>query len=228
MSRRGRRGYPTVMLIGLDQNGANFWTVYSESVKPYRRIKLEGSQNTSIYKFHEEIIEVTRKLLSEGFFGVIIVSEERTEYASQLLKHIEKHHRWLTSKATVQQLIGKATSPTEVIKLIKTNKLQTKLIEINEKVGINSLEQFERALQADQVIYTIEEIIGAIKEKNKIILMIMTEEFHQKNKKNRRFQSVVQILRNLGVNILVLKPSNSASTRINQVGGLACVISDYS
>ena len=66
MSKRGRRGYPTAILIGLDNEAAHFWTIYSESVKSSKVILRSGDDEKSTYKFHEDIVEAIRASATRG------------------------------------------------------------------------------------------------------------------------------------------------------------------
>ena len=117
MPRRGRRGYPTAILIGLDLRAAYFWTIYSESAKFYKIFQRSFDDEKSLYRFHEEIVETIRALLHEGFTGIIVTSEERKPYSKRFLDHISKRHRWLENRVTVKVLTGKATTAAEVTQL---------------------------------------------------------------------------------------------------------------
>ncbi len=225
MPRRGRRGYPTAMLIGLDDKAAHFWTIYSESVKPSKKIIRGGEDEKSAYKFHEDVVQSIRDLLPEGFNGIIVTSEERTQHTSRLLDHITKHHRWLMDKVTIRQLTGKAGTTSEVIQLIKANKLQKTVQDATVEASGKLLNLLDRALKEDNVLYTVEELSAALNIDRKPIAVLITEEFDRRNRRNHRFQSLIQIARNLGATVTILKPNNPASTRLSQLGGFACVIS---
>lgn len=225
MSKRGRRGYPTAILIGLDNEAAHFWTIYSESVKSSKVIQRSGVDEKSTYKFHENIIEAIRSLIPEGFTGVIIASEDRTQNTPRLMEHITKRHRWLKDRTTIRQLAGKAGTASEVTQLIRTNKIQETVQEASEEAGEKLLNLLERALKENNVVYTVEELSTALNAERKPIAIILTEEFDLRNRRNRRFQSLMQISRNLGASVTILKPTNAASPRLSQLGEFACVIS---
>jgi stalled ribosome rescue protein Dom34 len=225
MSRRGRRGYPTSILIGLDEKAAHFWTIYSESVKPSKVITRIGNDEKSTYKFHEEIVESIRAMLLEGFTGVIITSEDRTQHTPRLMEHITKHHKWLKDRATIRQLAGRASTANEVTQLIRANKIQETVQEASEETGEKLLNLLEKALRENNVLYTIEELSAALNAERKPIVVLITEEFDVRNRRNRRFQSLMQISRNLGASMTILKPTNAASVRLSQLGGFTCVIS---
>jgi stalled ribosome rescue protein Dom34 len=225
MPRRGRRGYPTAILIGLSEKKATFWTIYSESVKPSKEIERNGVDEKSANKFHESIVENIRNLIKEGFTGVIITSEERTNYESRLTDYIIKHHKWLKAKVPMRHLIGKAGTKIEVIQLIKENKIQEALKYVTEDTEVKLLNLLDKAIVEDTVLYTIEELYSALNSDKNIIAIFVTEEFNLRNQRNRRYQSIMQIARNLGANVTILKQDTPISTRLDQLGGFACVIS---
>jgi len=225
MPRRGRRGYPTAILISLDDKAAHFWTIYSESVKPSKKIIRGGEDEKSAYKFHEDVVQIIRDLLPEGFNGIIVASEESIQHTSRLLDHIIKRHRWLRDKVTIRQLIGKAGTTSEIIQLIKANKLQETVQDVAEEAGGKLLNLLDRAIKEDNMLYTIEEISAALNAERKPIAILITEEFDVRNRRNHRFKSLIQIARKLGAAVTILKPTNPASLRIMQLGGFACVIS---
>jgi stalled ribosome rescue protein Dom34 len=225
MTRRGRRGYPTAILIGLDEKAAHFWTIYSESVKPSKKIIRDREDEKTTYKFHEAIVQSIKDLLPDGFNGLIVTSEERTHHTPRLLDHITKRHRWLRDRVTIKQITGKAGTISEVIQLIKANKLQETVQDATEEAGVKILNLLEKALKDDNVLYTIEELSVALNADRKLIAIFITEEFDRRNRRNRRYLSLTQITRNIGASVIILKLTNPASPRLSQLGGFACVIS---
>ncbi|OGD55296.1 hypothetical protein A3K78_06720 [Candidatus Bathyarchaeota archaeon RBG_13_52_12] len=224
MPRRGRRGYPTAMLIGLDLRAAYFWTIYSESAKFYKIFQRNIDDEKSIYRFHEEIVETIRALLHEGFTGIIVASEDRMPYSKIFLDHISKRHRWLDDRVTVKVLTGKATTASQVIQLINANQLQESVANATEETGVKLLEQLDKALDKGNILYTIDELNYVVNSNKKPVTIMVTEEFNQRNQTNRRFQSAIQVSKNIGATVVVIKTTNPASPRLNQLGGFACVI----
>jgi stalled ribosome rescue protein Dom34 len=100
--------------------------------------------------------------------------------------------------------------------------------EASEEAGEKLLNLLERALKENNVLYTVEELSIALNAERKPIAIIITEEFDLRNRRIRRFQSLMQISRNMGASVTILKPTNPASPRLSQLGGFACVISSKS
>jgi stalled ribosome rescue protein Dom34 len=224
MPRRGRRGYPTAILICLDLRAAYFWTIYSESAKFYKVFQRSYDDEKSLYRFHEELVETIRALLHEGFTGIIVVSEDKIPYSKRFLDHISKRHRWLDNRVTIKALTGKATTASEVTQLIKANQLQETVANATEETGVKLLEQLEKALDEGNILYTIDELNYSINSNKKPVTIMITEEFNQRNQTSRRFQSAIQVSKNIGATVVVLKTTNPISPRLKQLGGFVCVI----
>jgi stalled ribosome rescue protein Dom34 len=225
MPRRGRRGYPTAVLVGLSQESANIWKIYSESVKPSKIIFRSENDEKSLYRFYEEIIDSLRDLLPEGFTSIILTHEDKTQFSINLRQHITKHHRWLSDKVTIKQLSGKARTVGELIQLIKNNKLQETINAANEETGTRIIEQLEKALENGKILYTIEELNMMLNSNKKPATILMTEEFQMKKQRNGKFNSAVQISKNLGTSVIIVKPTNPINPRLSQLGGFVCIIS---
>jgi stalled ribosome rescue protein Dom34 len=224
MPKRGRRGYPTAILIGLDLRAAYFWTIYSESAKFYKIFQRSFDVEKSLYRFHEELVETIRTLLHEGFTGIIVVSEDKVPYSKRFLNHLSKRHRWLDNRVTLKALTGKATTASEVTQLIKANQLQETVANATEETGVKLLEQLEKALDEGNILYTIDELNYSINSNKKPVTILITEEFNQRNQTSRRFQSAIQVSKNIGATVVVLKTTNPISPRLKQLGGFVCVI----
>jgi stalled ribosome rescue protein Dom34 len=224
MPKRGRRGYPTAMLIGLDLRAAYFWTIYSESAKFYKIFKRSFDDEKSLYRFHEEIVETIRALLHEGFTGVIVASEDKMPYSKKFLDHVSKRHGWLDNRVTVKVLKGKATSASEVTQMIKANQLQETVANATDETGVKLLEQLENAMDKGNILYTINELNYAINSNKNPVTIMITEEFNQQNQTSRRYQTAIQVSKNIGATVVILKTTNPVSPRLIQLGGFACVI----
>ena len=91
MSRsRRRRGYPVAVLIGLENDKASLWNIYSRSIKPDTSIK----QEKNLYNYFEAIIDQLRGNVKQGVKTVLVASPDVKNYEA-FYQHIEKHQRWL-------------------------------------------------------------------------------------------------------------------------------------
>src|SRR3990172_13086452 len=120
-----KRGYPVAVLVGIEQDHAALWQIFSQVAKHQQTITLNGDRKDqkAIYGFHETIINALRPVLKEGVRSVIVASPPRTSYAQGFLSHIKAHHAWLlqgTNKASFSQITGSASAPSEVAGITKT------------------------------------------------------------------------------------------------------------
>ncbi len=224
MPRRGRRGYPTAILIGLDQNTANVWLVFSESIKQGKTLPRDGEDDKAGYRHAEEIVEVVRALISEGFNQLILASPERTRHASGLLEHINRRHGWLTKRLTVKALQGKAVTANDVVQLVKTNRIQESVEEAAGETNERIMERLEKALNSGDVLFTVQELSAAVHAERSPEFILVTEKFDAANRGNRRYQSLIQRAKNVRATVAIIRHDEPASARLEQFGGFVCII----
>src|SRR3990172_9649627 len=92
-----RRGYPVAILVGIEQDHAALWQIFSQVAKPQQTIPINGERKNqkNLYSFHETIINALRPVLKEGVRSIIVASPPRSSYAQEFLTHIKSHHAWL-------------------------------------------------------------------------------------------------------------------------------------
>ncbi len=140
-----RRGYPVATLIGIENNIASLWQVFSLVAKHQQTISLLGNRNDAkaLYSFHESIINTLRPTLKEGVRSVIIASPPRTDYAQEFLSHIKAHHSWLfqsANKTIFSPIAGSASTPQQVAALTKTNTFKQLISDTTTQETENLLE----------------------------------------------------------------------------------------
>ena len=224
MPRRGRRGYPTAILIGLDPRTANIWLVYSESIKQGKIITKTGDDEKSTYRHNEKIVEAIRSLSPEGFNQIIIASADRTRHASNLREHFTRSHSWLMKRFTVKELPEKALTSTDVIQRVKNHRIQDSLDEAIGETSGKIMERVEKALNSGYVLYTSQELSATLYADKVPELVLITDKFDTANRSNRKFQSIIQKSKNLGATVTIVKINTPAGTRLEQLGGFICVI----
>jgi len=224
MPRRGRRGYPTAILIGLDQNTANVWLVFSESIKQGKTLTREGVDEKASYRHAEEIVESVRALIPEGFNQLILTSPERTRHAPELLEHINRRHGWLTKRLTVKALQGKAVTATDVVQLVKTNRIQESAEEAAGETNERIMDRLEKALNGGHVLFTVQELGDAMHAERNPEFILVSEKFDAANRGSRRYQSLIQRAKNMRTTVTIVRPDAPASPRLEQLGGFVCVI----
>ena len=159
-----KRGYPVAILIGIEEDHAALWQVFSQVAKHQQTIPLNGDRKDpkATYNFHESIINALRPTLKEGVKSIIIASPPKTSYAQEFQNHVTAHHAWLmqgANKATFSQITGSASTPSQVAALTKTPTFKQLIQETAAEETENLLEILEKRLNtADNlVLFSLEE-----------------------------------------------------------------------
>jgi stalled ribosome rescue protein Dom34 len=224
--RRKIRGYPIAVLIGLNENKASVWDVYSQSIKPDKMIKKEKSD----YNFYEALINQLRPKIKQGVKTILLASTEEKNY-KKFYEHIEKHQRWLIAgyelnKATIEYLEGSAMDIDSVNKLIEGSDLrrtikQVSLEDVERVMGVLE-KQLGTAEGIDNLLFTLSEIEKAVYgHDSRIEYILVTTEFQRKHR--RRTQRLLQIAKNKNIKTMTIETNTSMGARLTQFGGLISI-----
>jgi stalled ribosome rescue protein Dom34 len=230
-----RRGYPVASLIGIENNHATLWQVFSQVAKHQQNIHLDGDRNDSkaLYNFHESIINALRPTLKEGVQSTIIASSAKTNYTQEFLNHIKTHHTWLLSgpnKASFSLITGSASTPSQVSALTKTDLFKQLISETTAQETENLLEILERKLsQTDNlVLFSLEEaekLIFSKQMEGKPMpeYLLLTDNYLSNSRQKNRVHRLMQIAKNQGVKARVINAESTAGKRLTQFGGIVCL-----
>ena len=230
-----RRGYPVAVLVGMEQNHAALWQVFSQVAKQQQTIPLNGGRSDpkAVYSFHESIINALRPTLKEGVRSTIIASPARTSYAQEFLNHIKAHHTWLiqgVNKAAFSTIIGSASTPQQVASLTKTTIFKELISETTAQETENLLEILEIRLNAadNLVLFSLQEAENFIlypqaEGKPKPEYLMLTDEYLSKSRQKHRVQRLMQVAANKGVKTRVINAESTAGNRLTQLGGIVCL-----
>ncbi len=239
VSNRGYRlGYAVAVLVGLKEDEAVLWRVYSNVAKTEKTLKLTGfrSDAKAVYNFHESIVNALRPVLKEGVKTVILATPPRTGYSANFLRHIKDHHAWLTTgpgKATFAELQGAANTPHEVAELTRKPDFKGRIGDATSSETENLLELLEKRLNVASheplVAYSLEEseekILGAWqpgKSKPEYLLLVNTA--LSPSRQRNRIQRLMQVAANRGVKVRVVDSETTAGKRLMQLGGIVCIL----
>jgi len=228
-----RRGYPVAILIGVEQDHASLWHIFSNVAKPQQTIPLnvDRRDQKNLYNFHEAIINALRPTLKEGVKSILIASAPRTNYASELQNHISGHHSWLTqgsNRATIALIVGSASTAPQVGALAKKPEFKQLIEENAAEETENILELLEKRLNENLVLYSLEEAENIILStqspgKPQPEYLLLTNDYllgcHQKNRLHR----LMQIAQNKKIKTRVINSESNAGARLTQLGGLICL-----
>ena len=116
-----KRGYPVAVLVGLENDHAVLWHVFSHVAKQHLTLKLSGKRTNekALYNFHESVVDALRPSLKEGIRSIVVAAPMKTTYAKDFLDHVQRHHTYLiqskgANRATFAELVGPADQPHKV------------------------------------------------------------------------------------------------------------------
>ena len=231
-----RRGYAVAILVGLGENTAALWKVFSKVVKPETTVRLEGTRNApkAVYNFHEAVVNALRPTLKEGVRSIILASPPRTTYAHEFIDHVRRHHAWLTqgaNKMAFAEMTGSASSLSDVAALTK-NPLFHKLIQdATSEETVNLLDLLESRLSNSSgesaVLYSLEDVEDLVLYPRKGGLsaefLLLTDKYLAGSRQKGRINRLMQIAANKKVKTRVVDVESPAGKRLTQLGGIVCL-----
>ena len=230
-----KRGYPVAVLVGIEQDHAVLWHIFSQVAKQQQTIPIDGDRKDqkAIYNFQEAIINALRPVLKEGVRSIIVASPTRTNYAPEFISHVKSHHTWLlqgNNKASISQIAGSASSPSQVAALTKTTTFKQLIQKNAAEETENLLEILEKRLSKTDnlVLFSLQEaesliLFQQLPGKPQPEYLMLTNNFlkgiHQKNRVNR----LMMISAKKGVKTRVIDAESNAGKRLTQLGGIVCL-----
>lgn len=230
-----KRGYPVAVLIGIEQDHAALWQIFSQVAKHQQTIPLNSNRKDSKtqYTFHESIINALRPVLKEGVRSIIVASPPRTNYAQEFLSHLKAHHAWLlqgTNKASFSQITGSASAPSQVAALTKTLAFKQLIEENATEETENLLEILEKRLNKTDnlVLFSLQEAESLILNfqapgKPQPEYLLLTDDYLADSRQKNRVNRLMQIGAKNGVKTRVINAESNAGKRLTQLGGIVCL-----
>jgi stalled ribosome rescue protein Dom34 len=230
-----KRGYPVAVLVGIEQDHAALWHIFSQVAKQQQTIPLDGERKDqkALYSFHETIINALRPVLKEGVRSILVASAPRTTYAQDFLSHVKSHHAWLlqgTNKASISHITGSASSPPQVAALTKTSAFKQLIQENAAEETENLLEVLEKRLSKTDNL-----VLFSLQEAEKLILnpqapgkpqpeyLMLTNDYLADSRQKNRVNRLMQIAARNGVKTRVIDAESNAGKRVTQLGGIVCL-----
>jgi stalled ribosome rescue protein Dom34 len=233
-----RRGYPVAVLIGIKEDYAVLWKLFSRVVKHEKNVPLRGDRSDlkALYNFHESMVDALRPSLREGVRSFIVASPARTSYAHEFVEHIKAHHMWLVqgpSKAVFSEVAGSAATLADVAALTRTADFRRAMKETTAEETEDLIDLLEKRLSARSsvplVLYGLEEIENAVLGSWKPGIpkpeyLLLTDEHLSGPRQRNRLQRLMQIAANRGVKTRVVTADSVAGKRLAQLGGMVCIM----
>ncbi len=239
--KRTKRGHPIAILIGLHDNDAVFWRIFSESIRLHFKIKRgrkrRNQDKKQLYHFHEEIINVLRPIVKEGIRSVILLSPPKEEYSDEFLNHVNKHHSWLlkigNKQVVFSKIIGNQAKTQKDVYYLKTQEYFKDIVnETSNQEGLLILEELTEIINKNEkfskILYTWREIdyeLRLIKlnpNLPKPNYIILTEEYLNNLKNRNKSHRILQIAKNLEIKTKIVSQESEAGAIVEQFGGLVC------
>ena len=245
--KRAKRGHPIAILIGLHDNDAVIWRIFSETIRLHFKInrgrKRRNQNERQIYHFHEEIINALRPIFNEGIRSVILLSPPKEKYSDEFLNHVNKHHSWLIKKGDKQvvfsKIIGNQAKTQKDVYYLKTQDYFKDIVnETSNQEGLLIIEELTEVINKNEkfskILYTWREIDHELKLINqnpnlpKPNYITLTKEY-LKNPKNRsKTHRILQIAKNLEIKTKIVSKESEAGAIVDKFGGLVCYFKELS
>jgi len=235
-----RRGYPVALLVGLEEEKAVLWQVFSQVVKPLCTLKLDAtrSDENTVYEFYESVVNALRPIIKEGVRSIVLASPMKTTYATDFLKHVQKHHSYLlqtkgTTIATFAQIIGSANEPHNVADLVRTREFQDSLATTTSEDADQIVTALEKSLMTNQpVLFSLAEIEKTIYDTTKKThlnagYVALTDRYLAESHEKARIQRLLQISANKKIKTSIVKSETPAGKRLAQFGGIVFFTSPF-
>jgi len=236
---RIKRGHPVAILIGLHEENAMFWRIFSEIVKPdiiiERGRKRKYQDSKQLYHFHENIVDKLRPIIKEGLKSILLVSPPKKEYSKEFLNHIQKHYKWLLKKGentvVFTEIVGAATTQGDVFALVRQDFFKDVLEDTSNQETMLILEDLDELINKSsnysKILYTLKEIEKEIDKKwkeNEIKpnYIIITDEYLENPQKKRKAHRILQIAKHHGIRTKVVNAESVAGMKVKNFGGLIC------
>lgn len=234
---RKKRGHPVGILIGLTDDSAVFWRIFSEIIKPdiiiKRGRKRRNQDDKQLYHFHEAIVDKLRPIIKEGIKSVVVAAPPKKDYAKEFHNHVNKHHSWLLKKgkntAAFNEIIGLAKTIKNVNYLVRQDFFKEAVEETSNQEGLLILEDLDKLINKSndysKILYTVKEIEKEIDKKWKSYeikpnYIILTDEYLENSRQKNRIHRILQIAKNHGIRTKIVNAESEAGIRVNSFGGL--------
>lgn len=227
------------VLIGLEEDRAVLWRVFSNVAKSHVTLTLGGvrSDGRALYSFHEAIVDALRPVLKEGVKSIVVVAPMKTDFAHVFLDHVRKHDAWLVqtkgpNSATFGVLVGSASELHKVADLVKTKAFKdliTSTTSADADRIVDTLEKWLSNEDGARVLYSLREVedlvygqwtVGKVRPE----YLMLTNEYLLKCKERNRVNRLLQISNNKNVKTVIVDADTPAGKRLMQLGGLVCLV----
>jgi stalled ribosome rescue protein Dom34 len=223
-------------LVGIEDDYAVLWQIFSRVVKLSLRLELERKRADEkvLYNFHESVVDALKPALKEGVRTIVVTAPARTSYAKDFLEHVRKHHRYLIqskspNRANFAELVGSADDQIKVAELTKTKEFTDLLAETTSEEADQVVDSLDKHLYGtgnnSVVLYSLKEIEDNVYSREKgresrTDYLLLTDKYLAGSKQKNRIHRLLQIAKNKKMKTRIINAETPAGTRISQFGGI--------
>jgi stalled ribosome rescue protein Dom34 len=241
------KGFPVAIAVSLTENRANLWILHSRKVTPGGTLKNAHRRSNlpELYKFHEGIVDLLRPHIKEGTRTVIMICPPKSVYFAEFMGHLTKHHGWLVrpnspNVTSFSEFAGTAADLETMRELVNTEAFQLLLNEAYDTEGETLVELLEKRFKApgmeEQFFYTLDQIeqllvdgkteagYNVVGTDSTAEYLLFAENFYQRQKSHARVQRCIQLAKNQGFRVKILKEESEAGQKVASFGGVVCLI----
>jgi stalled ribosome rescue protein Dom34 len=237
--KKQKRGFLIALLIEFEERKIHTWKVYSHSLREYKTLRMPRKWNymdtKQIYNLLEDVVNLIRPIISEGLKSILLACEEKKEYTTIFLDHVNKHHRWLVkgyNRVSFGKVNGVADSLESAKNLISQEKSFAAIEETIAEEHSQLVRRLDKLINSGDpdglLLYNLKDIeaiiyLGGKKDKSaaeQLDLVIITEKFIKNQKNKNIIYRLIQISTNKGIKTKMIAEDSPAVDRFDQLGGI--------
>jgi stalled ribosome rescue protein Dom34 len=239
MRKKQKRGFLVALLIGFEEKKVHIWKVYSHSLRAHKDLRMfrkwKYMDTKQIYNLLEDVVNLIRPVIKEGVRSILLACEEKKDYSSIFLNHVNKHHHWLVkgyNRVSFGKIIGLANSLESAGDLVSQERASEIVEETISEEYDYLVKRLDKLINSgdpdDLLLYNLEDIekiiyLGGKKDKSvaeKLDLVIISEKYIKNQKNKNRIHRLIQISMNKGIKTKTISKENPIVDRFDQLGGI--------
>jgi stalled ribosome rescue protein Dom34 len=239
MRKKQKRGFLVALLIGFEEKKIHVWKVYSHSLRDYKDLRMARKwkymDTKQIYNLLEDVVNLIRPIIKEGVRSILLACEEKQDYSTIFLDHVNKHHYWLVkgynrvSFGMINGLANSLESARDLVSQERSSEIVEETISGEYDYLVRRLDKLINSGDPDGLLlYNLKDIeaiiyLGGKKDKSaaeQLDLVIITEKFIKNQKNKNIIYRLIQISTNKGIKTKMIAEDSPAVDRFDQLGGI--------
>ncbi len=232
MGSRKKKGYSIGLCVVFNEWGARVYQLLSNKIKNISNVSLGKKYNNfdqkELYKFHESIINAIRPFIREENKAIVVVAPKKTKYWEAFSSHLKKGHRWLDSVA-FELFDAEISNDDQMRELYQTEAFKIAIgqarAEESDNLENDINKYMNKLTESSNLLYGINEIEtwfleNRSKDQKIDAILLMSEEFLEKNHGAPKVQRIRQLAKNRGVAEKIFEHDSGMNIRLKELGGI--------